>query len=820
VNFKKYSSTFWGNVGITMKKQELDFYILCDYQFTLSNINFLIKSGFIWDDFVDYSDRVQRLNENRPALVTRIINTLPLIDEQHRNNNLYQLAHAGLSLTNIKMLIELGLEYNKLGVLTLEHLNSLAGGNKKSLYLKVTAAYEIIENLKGNASLTLVETCMLDLINSLQPREVITFKSLKERVERELQDTIEIKLVENFVEKNIKTGLLIKQENGFTKKYKRILELLSEEFLNKDLLLMRMNGMSLQDIANISGVTRQAISFKENRILKRIVDLEEFYLYKDIFERFDWSQQLFCDLFNEPIEVYQLLNLKFRKGNENPLALLNDEENNLSDSQINIILNGCESFIDYKERIMPLSKTTIFDEVIYNYCKDYSEDQKVIKRFNNYLLVNGLDEKYKVDSNAVRGMSERCSVIIRTRSNRYRYYDYDVIDETVKRKLEDKLELSPGIYNMIKIFSENKDFMREIDIRSEHELHNLYKRMIVKDGVNYNRMPEFSIGRMNKNEFLIKLFFEQAPINIDEFTLFVEENYGLRFNSLKSHINMYLNEYVHGDIIKVDYHEIDETELNKLKNLLKADIYTVDQLTKIGKNVDNDFHDKFLNNMILSKIGYSLKGKYVLRNKYGTVDKFFKEHILSQDYFSKQGLELYNTSVFNRTLYDLEKELDVVKIENDIYITAKKLEDAEVTKSLLLDFREQVLDIVDENQYFTLYSLRQNDFIHDIDELGFDSFFYDRIIWTSEKVRAIPLASGYIFIKKEKDISLIDFIRFLVERVEIINIYDMRDYVEKYYGISLDLSRVLALVRDTDMYYSEDLSRLYINKNTFFEEIY
>jgi predicted DNA-binding protein YlxM (UPF0122 family) len=804
-----------------MSDNGLDLYVLCDYDFTLSSLKKLIQEGFTWSDFVNYSERLQTLNIQKPTTVAKILKIVPNVDENKRKDNLYQLAHEGLSYRNIKTLMDLGLEYKDLSVLTLDQLSSLLGGNRKSLFIKVKQAYENIESLKGNSSISLFENCMQELIDSLLPREVITYQSLIEKIERDLpNENVEMELVEDFVEKNLKNGLLNEVEKGFAKNYKTIEELFAEEFRNKEVLIMRMNGMSLQEIANVSGVTRQAVANKEGRLLNRLEELEEFILYKDLFESYDWNQQLFCDLFDEPIEVYQLLGLKFRRGNKNPLELL-DEENSLSEVQVNTLLNSCGSFITHSGQIKPLNKTTIFEEVIYHYGREATNDEEIVEKFNNYLIENGLDERFKVDRMSVRSISERSPVLIRSKSHYYRYFNYDEIDTQIKSRLEELLDLTPGVYNMVKIFIENKDFMEELDVRSEHELHNLYKRMIELDGVTYNRMPEFSVGNIHKNEFLIRLFYEQAPILIEEFALYVEENYGLRVNSLISHIHMFLADYVHGDFIKVNHHELDDSELIKFKSLIGEDIYTVEQLNKIGNVIDPEFHDKFLNNMILSKLGYSLKGKYVLNNKYESVNAYFIEHILSHDYFLRDRIEIYNSSLFTSVLYELEKDLKVVKLEKDLYITSKKLEEARVPRNILIGFRERVLGMVNDNEFFTLHRLRtNNDFSHDIEDLGFEDFFYDRIVWTSDLVRTIPLASGCIFIKNDTDVSLIDFIRYLVERDKIINIYEMQDYVKEHYGILLDLSRVLSLVKDTGIYYSEDLSRLYIDKNTYFEEIY
>lgn len=263
-----------------------------------------------------------------------------------------------------------------------------------------------------------------------------------------------------------------------------------------------------------------------------------------------------------------------------------------------------------------------------------------------------------------------------------------------------------------------------------------------------------------------------------------------------------------------------ESELKRLKDLLVEDIYTVEQIEKIGSAIEENFHDKFLNNMTLLKIGYTLKGKYVLNSAYGSVERYFTDLIMSKDYFEKDQNVIYKTQTFNMALYELEKNLDVVKIENNTYITTKKLNEAGIFKEDLLDFRNEAIRLAPEGKFFTLYTLRKSGLIHSLEELGFERIFYERIIWTSPNVRTIPLAAGYIFLVSDKDVSLTDFIYSIVYEFESINLYELQEYIIDNYNIDIDIYKIITLVRDSNMYYSEDMCKIYIDKDTFYREVY
>ena len=373
---------------------------------------------------------------------------------------------------------------------------------------------------------------------------------------------------------------------------------------------------------------------------------------------------------------------------------------------------------------------------------------------------------------------------------------------------------------MNKIYKDNIDFMKSIDIRNENELHNLYKTFLPIPNVTYNRMPEFAIGNIEKNEFLIHLFHEQAPIQIDDFVSYVNENYGLRKTSLKSHIQASLSEYVSDEMIRVNYEELSDEEISYLQSVLTEEIHTVDEIIELGIQKFSNFHDKFINNMILKQLGYTIRGEFILSNAYGRVERYFVQKVLKNDYFVNERLPINRTQIFGKVIYDLEKNLDLLKVEKNMYITATKLEKSGVPKSLIIDFQNKVVEFAGEDNIFSLTLLRKKGFMHELFDLGFESIFYDRILWADPRIKTITLAAGYLFIVQDEDVSLVDFLEWLIYEFEIIDGYDLIDYINEEYHVPIELQKAVTLLQSTDIYYSSELSKFYCDKNTFFEEIY
>ncbi|PFO84725.1 hypothetical protein [Bacillus cereus] len=800
----------------------LDLYALCNFGFTIRSVEKLRDEyGLSWSDIENQTPTLEDIKCNKPAAVSKLLVAFPSVSDAYRANNLFQLAYEGISEKNINLLIEKGITYTDLYSISLEEFNELMRGNKKTFYQKVLNAFDKIEVLKGRIAPSTIENVIIDVVNNLQPNQYTTI----DKIRMMLNSKFEVGMSDDgtkVLEKIIKKGLIFERDLRFFKKYKFLNEYLKEEFLNEDVLLMRLEGYSLQEIANQKNISRQAVSYKEKRLLSKMdEDLAEFQLYKKIFENYDWEQNIFCEVYQENALVFNALNLKFKKGHEKIINILSDSKYTFDNRQQNVILQHTNMMMNHMKQPIPLTKSTIFHEVIVTTGQEPSVDEVVTKRCNQFIHQNGLDEKFLFDEVSIRGYSERSDILIRSKGNVYRYFDFSCIDDVIKGKLLSLLnQLAPGVYSMTKIFRENKELMKKIGIRDEYELHNFYKREIETANVIYNRMPEFAVGGIEKNDFLIHLFYEYAPIQIDQLLSEIESEYYLRQDSLKSHISMFLPEYLHGDTIKVARETFTSEQILSLKNVLDKAIYLVDEVAQIGEAIIPNFCEKFLNKSAMKDLGFNLKSEYVFSSEYETVEDCFIKHILEKSYFSKNDKAIYNTNIFKNLLYLLEKSLDVIKVEKDIYITSTNLESADVPKSQLIDFQQKALEYVKSNEYFTLKSLHNRGFRHELETLGFESFFYDRVLWAASDIRTITLSTGYIFLVQETDVALIDFIQWIVQKYDVISLNDLDDYAKEHFGIILDLSRVISLFKPTDMYYSEELNKLYKNKNMYFEEIY
>ena len=71
---------------------------------------------------------------------------------------------------------------------------------------------------------------------------------------------------------------------------------------------------------------------------------------------------------------------------------------------------------------------------------------------------------------------------------------------------------------------------------------------------------------------------------------------------------------------------------------------------------------------------------------------------------------------------------------------------------------------------------------------------------------------------KEK-FTLPDFIAWLVERESKIDIYDLEKLCREYYGVVIDRYKLLSVAKNAGLYYDEIMETVYIDYDTYFEEV-
>ena len=76
-----------------------------------------------------------------------------------------------------------------------------------------------------------------------------------------------------------------------------------------------------------------------------------------------------------------------------------------------------------------------------------------------------------------------------------------------------------------------------------------------------------------------------------------------------------------------------------------------------------------------------------------------------------------------------------------------------------------------------------------------------------------------MFLRGKPNGNLADMLVWLSDKYQKIDFYDLLDILEKQYGIFLPKEKVIEIISDTELYYDAIMEAVYIDYDTYFEEI-
>ena len=76
-----------------------------------------------------------------------------------------------------------------------------------------------------------------------------------------------------------------------------------------------------------------------------------------------------------------------------------------------------------------------------------------------------------------------------------------------------------------------------------------------------------------------------------------------------------------------------------------------------------------------------------------------------------------------------------------------------------------------------------------------------------------------IFLRGKTDANLGGMLVWLLEKYQKIDFYDLIDLLENHYGIRIPKEKLRIIIDGTDLYYDSIMESVYIDYDTYFEEI-
>lgn len=730
---------------------------------------------------------------------------------------------------SIYLLLKFGITMNVLTHLTSANLNKID-------YLRNLTKREldIILGRESNLFFTNIKDAITQLDSYVQQnkREVVALSILR-KIARSEFGLSSLEVVDYLIEESdyesfdiystinylVESNILEFEGNLIVAKRWSISDLLEMPFDDYYLLQKRLRGDSLEACRDYYNLSRQGIKNKQDALFRKLPTTIEETKYAELFKKYAFSQDSFCFLFSIDKTVWNYMSIKYERGKKTELEYI---ENEIIPYSIRTeYLNRNRLITSFTGELKHIDKQTIFDEVLFSNRNRRMTSDIFLKTYNMYNEDKGFDW-VKIDHpKSINAIAERSKYAIQSIHGGFRFFDNRVPREFTQ-KLNELFDVLEGIYGIQKIYDDNLELMFDVELESGDELANLIKRIGLEKFPNVykiHRQSQIQLGPISKAEFLRHKLEELSGSSVNEFVSHLFEEYGLKKESIIAEISSDYRHFIVNEKITVSFDIPDEEVFYiQLKDILADEIYLVDEFSRI---IQQYWHKPLsVTQMLTQQVGYNLRGSYVVKQTFNSVNDAYRRLITSKDIFTVPDTKLFKRMDYFNVIYDLEKNLNIFKISEDTYLNYSKFNNSGVVKEQFRDFIKSTENSVKGRKYFTLPQIIEDGFDHELFELGFDDIFYERILATSESFKSITRKMPVLFSVGNDHIGLEKFLSDELFEQEKVNLDDFIDDLKNKYFIHFHRDNVKYRLQNYGAFYSAEMDKFYIDKETYYEEVY
>lgn len=619
------------------------------------------------------------------------------------------------------------------------------------------------------------------------------------------------------------------RDNMIRRQYPSIVEFVSqlEDERERKILQSRLEGITLQDIGDRYGITRERVRQITNRVLKKKPYLrEDKYAY--VFNNYKFSIEDFVLAFDESVETYYYLDMICTKNR----GKRKDLDDILTDISVSYKLRKNAEKAIYKQYVLvdgvhvKISRPNLIKHFIKTYCKNLTEYDDFFQKYNEWLEMLDLSQNFalSIDSRTYVNMLNRSNYVLWNHGRSFRYYNiseynFEELLATLNLESFENIEFSS-----MKLFREYSEIMKQYDIRDEYELHNLLKKIWPAENkrVKFKKMPTINIDNGNPYNQVLSLLLQYAPITADDLAKYYEEEYGVKDVTVKGNYFKDFDDYYFQGVYYIDFLELPTIQYNRMKEILDRDFYTLQEIKRLYKREFPNSEESLINSYNLKMLDFRVYSGYVIKNKYASASDYFRYLLTHSDIVdannfikSMQGIFAYNSE-----LYRLKSEYEIVEFAKFNYINIRRLNEVGITKEDLKNYCNDVADNYEKGEYFTVISLQNDGFTHKLDDYGFDEWFYSSVLIENKELFSYQRIGGNrLFLRGKASSNLGDMITWLLGKYKKIDIYDLVDLLKNHYGIKTSKDKLRSIIDETELYYDSIMESVYIDYDTYFEEI-
>ena len=263
-------------------------------------------------------------------------------------------------------------------------------------------------------------------------------------------------------------------------------------------------------------------------------------------------------------------------------------------------------------------------------------------------------------------------------------------------------------------------------------------------------------------------------------------------------------------------------QFSRMQEILDQDYYTISDVKRLFHREFPDASTEQINPYTLKTLGFNVYSGYVIRKTYSSAVEYFNHILTSEPLVDGRNFNkrYYEYPAFTGEIARLKRNWEIVEFAPKQFIHISRLNENGITAEQLQDYGKSVSRFVEVGSFFTVFSLQQAGFTHPLDDLGFEEWFYSSVLLEDREHFSYQRIGGTRLFCAGKSANLFaDFLNWLLFRLTKIDIYDLHEMLETQYGIVLPKDKLIELVRNTDLYYDTIMQTVYVDYDTYIEEV-
>lgn len=584
---------------------------------------------------------------------------------------------------------------------------------------------------------------------------------------------------------------------------------------DREILVYRLQGETLEEIASRIRITRERVRQIEVRILDtKPPMLEDDYL--SYYQVYAFTKEEFCDTFDVAPEVYGYMVLTAKtKGKRAIEELLEDQSisGNIRRNLISVMRR--DSIIVENLRIPKKTRSIIDYHVSQNIHKKFSIEE-FYAIYNNFLREHSVtDPELSVGIRAFEGILYRNPNVISTHGKSFVVLDVESIDieefvENLELSKLENVEISS-----LKLFKLYPEIMEMYKINDQFILHNLLKKLHLKHNlgnIKFMRMPVIKFGDGNRYQQVMELLMQNSPISQENLAELYNQEYGIEQNTFIAGFLRDFQKYYSNGSYDITLKPFMKEHRDFFASKLVKDYYSIERVKDYFEGKFNLPAEEYFNKKSFSSIGFILNDRGIVRNKYGSLKGYLEDRIFSTGFIYIDDLDpdLTESMSFKSYLYAFTSTDMYFESLPRQYVSRERLAEFLMDTAYIDSFRKETFEWDTDSPYFTIASLKNTGFTLPSHPSRFgDYFFSSLLINDKEHFNFFRFGRNRVFCKGHAEPSASSFIEDLGKKVDAINVEALVEHLQVFYDISVDKHKILRNITGTELFYDPESETIY-----------